>query len=169
MSAPADGTRHATPREIDRHLVAGLSRAIDWIDNSLQQVLASRGFKPVHRTQSLILLHIASGIDSPADIAREMGLTRQNVHQMARGLIQDGLIQQQPHPRDPRRSKYSWTEQSQAIRAAALETLRDLETAIQRRAEVSDQDMEALRRVLAADWGGVITSAAELRALLEDD
>jgi hypothetical protein len=61
---------------IDRHLFAGLVRTIDWVDNSLQNILAFRGFEPVHRTQSLILVHIVNGVENPAEIAREMGSTR---------------------------------------------------------------------------------------------
>ena len=34
---------------IDRHLMAGLIRAMDWFDNGLQNVLAAKGFKPLHR------------------------------------------------------------------------------------------------------------------------
>lgn len=164
MSAPADGTRHATPREIDRHLVAGLSRAIDWIDNSLQQVLASRGFKPVHRTQSLILLHIASGIDSPADIAREMGLTRQNVHHMAKSLIHDGLIEQVPDPADPRRCLYRLAGAAAEIRGVALETLDQLEMALANR--IGAEALETLRQTLAADWGNEIQNSDDMTAAL---
>jgi len=64
-------------------------RAIDWFDNGLQNVRVSQGFTALHRTQSLILVHIASGMDQPADIAREMGLTRQNVHHMAESATAD--------------------------------------------------------------------------------
>ncbi|MCP5181782.1 MAG: winged helix-turn-helix transcriptional regulator [Pseudomonadales bacterium] len=149
-------------------LLAGLTRAVDWIDNSLQHVLASRGFQPVHRTQSLILVHIASGVDSPTDIALEMGLTRQNVHQMARGLIDAGIVEQFPDPRDPRRSRYRLTASSVAVRTAALETLSALEAVIARRTGSSAGDMRILRRVLAADWGPAISSAQALDKALDE-
>ena len=103
-------------QNVEWHLIAGLVKALDWFDNSLQNVLASQGFTPVHRTQSLILVHIASGVRSPADIAREMGLTRQNVHQMTKLLIDSGLVEQRQHPDDPRRIQYGLTESSAEIR-----------------------------------------------------
>lgn len=159
---------HQHEPDIDRHLIAGLTRAIDWMDNSLQQILAAKGFAPVHRTQSLILVHIANGIDAPADIAREMGLTRQNVHQMAKGLIAEGVIDQYPDPADPRRSRYGWTERSFEIRRAARETLSNLEQVVKTRTGVSDEDMQAFRKVLSADWGPQVSSEAELQMALSE-
>ncbi len=165
----AQDTRPAKGHRIDRHMIAGLARAIDWADNSLQAVLASRGYKPVHRTQSLILVHIASGIDAPSDIAREMGLTRQNVHQMTRGLIDDNIVEQFPDPRDPRRSRYRLTDESADIRNAALETLALLEDVISRRTGLPEADIQAFFRVLAADWGPEIHSDEALRAAARSD
>ncbi|MYK28974.1 MAG: hypothetical protein F4048_09940, partial [Gammaproteobacteria bacterium] len=52
-------TKLDIPHRIDRHLLAGLMRAVDWFDNGLQNVLASRGFKTLHRTQSMIMVHVA--------------------------------------------------------------------------------------------------------------
>ena len=105
----------ATAREADTPRVAGrvmarLTQAIDWFDNSLQNVVASSGFEPLHRTQSMIMMHIALGVCRPSDIAREMGLTRQNVHHMAKSLIEAGIIDSAPDPDDPRRTLYRLSE-----------------------------------------------------------
>ena len=152
--------RLAVPHRIDRHLLAGLVRAVDWFDNGLQNVLASRGFKTLHRTQSMIMVHIASGIESPADIAREMGLTRQNVHHMAKSLIADGLIEQALDPKDPRRSVYRLSDAASDIRGAALETLRELEAALGER--IGFAEVQQLKRLLGRDWGPEVTNHNEL-------
>ena len=148
------------PHRIDRHLLAGLVRAVDWFDNGLQNVLASRGFKTLHRTQSMIMVHVASGIESPADIAREMGLTRQNVHHMAKSLIADGLIEQALDTKDPRRSVYRLSDAASDIRGAALETLRELEAALGER--IGFAEVQQLKRLLGRDWGPEVTDHAEL-------
>lgn len=150
----------AVPHRIDRHLLAGLVRAVDWFDNGLQNVLASRGFKTLHRTQSMIMVHIASGIESPADIAREMGLTRQNVHHMAKSLIADGLIEQAMDPKDPRRSVYRLSDAASDIRGAALETLRELEATLGER--LGFAEVQQLKRLLGRDWGPEVTDHREL-------
>ena len=49
--------------------MAGLARALDWFDNSPQNVVASHGYQPLHRTQSMVIMHIALGVDSPTEIA----------------------------------------------------------------------------------------------------
>jgi len=164
-SAVANGqdgrrSRHA----IDGHLIAGLVRMLDWIDNSLQNVLADRGFEPVHRTQSLILVHIASGIENPADIAREMGSTRQNIHHMAKSLIDAGIVAKHPDPLDPRRSIYRLRDNASDIRSAALGIMHSLEKAMARRAGVSAAEMKVFRKVLASDWGPLIEDQADLDA-----
>jgi DNA-binding MarR family transcriptional regulator len=146
--------------------MAGLIRAMDWFDNGLQNVLASRGFKPLHRTQSMIMVHIASGIVSPADIAREMGLTRQNVHHMAKTLIADGLIEQMPDRDDPRRTVYQLAGSATEIRGVALATLGNLEAVLADRIGVGA--VAALRQVLTADWGNEIHDDGEMAAALDE-
>ena len=66
---------------------AGLAKAIDWYDVSLQSILKNLGMTSVNRTQSMILIHISNGVTRPSEIAREMGTTRQNIHSMAKHLI----------------------------------------------------------------------------------
>ena len=156
INVPGSGHR------IDRYVMTGLVRALDWFDNGLQNVLAARGFKPLHRTQSMIMVHIASGIESPADIAREMGLTRQNVHHMAKTLIAQGLIEQAPDPADPRRTVYQLAGSASEIRSVAAETLDNLETVLGNR--IGSVALAALQRALAADWGNEIEDDEELSA-----
>lgn len=149
---------------IDGRVMAGLVRAVDWFDNSLQNVLASRGFQPLHRTHSMIMVHIASGIESPADIAREMGLTRQNVHHMAKTLINDGLIEQAPDPADSRRTVYQLAGSATEIRAVALEALSQLEMVLAARIGVGAVD--DLRHTLDANWGEEIQDDEDMVAAL---
>lgn len=153
-------------QNVEWHLIAGLVKALDWFDNSLQNVLESQGFAPVHRTQSLILVHIASGVHSPADIAREMGLTRQNVHQMTKLLIESGLVEQRQHPEDPRRIEYGLTESSAEIRTAALEALHALTELMAKRIGATAADLGVFRRLLAADWGPIVADCDAMQAQL---
>lgn len=146
-------------------IMAGLTQGLDWFDNSLQNVIASLGFEPLHRTQSMILVHIALGIDRPAEIAREMGLTRQNVHHMAKSLIEAGVIESAPDPEDPRRSLYRLSEQASELRNLAISTLADLEQVLEQR--LGARRINALRTALEADWGPEIEDDAALRSVLD--
>ncbi|HEY5679865.1 MAG TPA: MarR family transcriptional regulator [Pseudomonadales bacterium] len=146
-------------------VMADLVRALDWFDNGLQNVLASLGYKPLHRTQSMIMVHVASGVESPADIARSMGLSRQNVHHMAKALIADGLIEQAPDPADPRRTLYRLAGSAAEIRRAALETLAQLELVLAGR--IGLRSLHALRGALGKDWGDAIAGGEALAAELD--
>lgn len=165
------GARKARPTSADEprvaaRLMAGLTRALDWFDNSLQNVVASEGFQPFHRTQSMIIMHIALGIGRPSDIAREMGLTRQNVHHMARSLIDAGAIESAPDPDDPRRSLYRLSEQSSELRNLALQAMGDMERVLEQR--IGRRRVAGLRAALEADWGPEVASGDELKRLTGD-
>lgn len=152
--------RHPSSRVAAR-IMAGLTRALDWFDNSLQNVVAANGFQPLHRTQSMIMMQIALGVDRPADIAREMRLTRQNVHHMAKGLIEAGIIVSAPDPDDPRRSLYRLSEGSSEVRNLALSTMAELEAVLE--ARIGKRKVSGLRTALEADWGPEVRSSMELR------
>lgn len=153
-------------KPIESRIMAGLTSALDWFDNSLQSVLGSLGFEPVHRTQSMIIMHIAMGLDSPSAIAREMGLTRQNVHHMAKSLIALGVIESAPDPADPRRSLYRLSDDASELRRVALETLGSLERVLE--ARLGSDGVLALRAALASDWGPEIKDHADLMANLPE-
>ena len=84
----------ASKRTQSLRTFAGLVKAIDWYDVSLQAILENLKMQSVNRTQSMILVHIASGVTRPSEIAREMGTTRQNIHAMAKQLIEQQIITQ---------------------------------------------------------------------------
>ncbi|MGE0622133.1 MAG: MarR family winged helix-turn-helix transcriptional regulator [Pseudomonadales bacterium] len=145
--------------------MAGLTQALDWFDKSLQNVVSSSGYEPLHRTQSMILMHIALGIDRPSDIAREMGLTRQNVHHMAKTLIEGGMIESSPDPDDPRRSIYRLSDESGELRDLALDALADMEQVLAQR--IGRRRFDGLKSALETDWGSEIVDADDLRSQLE--
>jgi DNA-binding MarR family transcriptional regulator len=165
MEKPArkSRTRQNGARPVEQRIMAHLTRAMDWFDNSLQNVVASSGFQPVHRTQSMILMHIAMGVRAPSDIARAMGLTRQNVHHMAKELIDRNIIESTADPRDPRRSLYRMAENANAnaMRRLALETMGELERVLETR--IGAELVAQLRDAVTADWGPEVGSVSELR------
>ena len=161
-SATAKRAAESTP--VAARMMAGLTRALDWFDNSLQNVIASRGHQPFHRTQSMIIMHIAMGMENPSDIAREMGLTRQNVHHMAKSLIEADVIVSTPDPRDPRRRLYRLSDTAGDLRSLALITMMELERVLEHR--IGADQVAQLRDVLGIDWGPDIVDAADLRRSL---
>ncbi len=144
-------------RDESTGIFAGLVAAIDWYDNSLQAILASRGLKVVNRTQAIMLIHIVSGTGRPSQIAREMRTTRQNIHAMAKGLLEENIIVLTPDPNDRRSRLYQLSEEASAQREKVLEILSYLNTKLSDR--IGTDTLKDLWRALAADWGDLITEA----------
>jgi|TARA_B110000503_G_scaffold134694_1_gene214087 DNA-binding MarR family transcriptional regulator len=134
---------------------ADLVKAIDWYDLSLQSILESRGMWSMNRTQSIMMIHIAEGIIRPSDIAHEMGVSRQNIHAMAKPLLENRIIELVPNPDDGRSKQYVFCEDSQELRDTVIELLRFLDEKLG--ARIGKAEVRSLKRVLAMDWGEVIS------------
>jgi len=138
-------------------IFAELVKAIDWYDVSLQSVLAGRGIQSLNRTQSVMLIHIAEGITKPSEIARDMGATRQNIHAMAKPLIDAHIIEVVPDPDDGRSKQYAFCEDSIELRDMVLQVLKYLDKTLGER--IGKGDLKDLKRVLSKDWGDIIVKA----------
>jgi len=135
---------------------ADLVKAIDWYDVSLQSILQSRDLISVNRTQSVMLIHIAEGITRPSDISYEMGTTRQNIHAMAKPLIEVGFLEMVPDPEDGRSKQYSFCRESQAQRDAVFQVLKYLDRKLAER--LGKDAFKQLKHALSQDWGEFISS-----------
>ncbi len=144
--------RRSTRRSLG--IFADLVKAVDWYDLSLQGLLESRGLQTVNRTQSVMLIHIAEGITKPSDIAYAMGATRQNIHAMARPLIDVRIIEVVPDPEDGRAKHYAFCEVSLELRDSALAILKYLDRKLGER--IGREELKALKHALSRDWGEVL-------------
>ena len=138
-------------------IFAELVKAIDWYDVSLQSILAGRGMQSFNRTQSVMLIHIAEGITKPSDIARDMGATRQNIHAMAKPLIDAHIIEVVPDPVDGRSKQYAFCEDSLELRDTVIQLLKHLDRQLGER--IGKGDLKDLKRALSSDWGEIIAHA----------
>ena len=145
-----------TPRR-SMGIFAELVKAIDWYDVSLQSILTGRGLQSFNRTQSVMLIHIAEGIIKPSDIAHDMGATRQNIHAVAKPLIDAHIIEVVPDPEDGRSKQYAFCEDSLELRDTVLKLLKHLDKKLGER--IGKSDLKDLKRALSSDWGEIIIQA----------
>lgn len=134
---------------------ADLVKAVDWYDLSLQGILESANLQHLNRTQSIMMIHIAGGITRPSDIAHEMGASRQNIHAIAKPLLQARIIELVQDPDDGRSKQYAFCPDSQELRNTALQTLRFLDKTLGER--IGKDQLKALKEALSSDWGDVIS------------
>jgi len=149
------------PRQ-DRHafLMSGLLEGWDWFDNGLQNVLRSSGFPALNKSQSMMVLYMASGVQRPIEIARKMRLSRQAISHIERQLTAMGMVTAQADPSDRRSKVLVFTDASADLRNFAGATIRGLEAELA--ARLGADAIEALRAVLNRDWGNVIKSRREI-------
>ena len=136
---------------------AGLVKAIDWYDVSLQAILEDLNFESVNRTQSMMLTHIARGVNRPCEIAKEMGTTRQNIHAVGKSLISKNILQQLPNPYDHRSKIYSFSDQGLLLRNKVLVILTYLDKKLCNK--VGKDRMRELEAALQEDWGDYVLEA----------
>ena len=132
-------------------LMWGLLQAFTWMDRCLQQNLAARGWQPLSRTESEIMLFVDRGVTSPVDIARALGVSRQAINQATKALIERGLIALDADPSDGRRKVLTFPPSGEAIGRDAVEIIRGMERELERR--LGKRRLDALRTAVKEGWG----------------
>jgi DNA-binding MarR family transcriptional regulator len=147
----------------DRHtyLMAGLLEGWDWFDNGLQDLVKAAGFRPLNKSQSMMVLYMSSGVSKPIEIARKMRLSRQAIRHISNQLVEMEIITIADNPDDGRSKILSFTERSSGIRSVAAQAIRDLEKTL--RARIGPTEYNQLKHILNMDWGPVIKSPRDLR------
>jgi DNA-binding MarR family transcriptional regulator len=140
-----------------RYIMSGLLAGWDWFDNSLQNLVKSAGFRPLNKSQSMMILYVSAGVTRPIDIARKMRLSRQAIRHIANQLIEQGLLEADDDPEDGRSKIMSPSNRSEDMRVHAHNSIRKLEATLRER--LGRDDYDALMRVLSRDWGPVVTAS----------
>ena len=132
-------------------LMMDLLRAYYWFDEALQVGLRKYGWSDVTRSQSLILANIAFGVRRGADLARNLGVTRQAVSQMLAEMERKELIQFKADPSDGRAQIVSFSDSSQKLRDDAMNILAAIERHLAE--QLGKDQLALLGEALRSDWG----------------
>ncbi len=136
-----------------QYLVSGLMAGFDWFDQSLQNVLASRGLPTLNKTQAMVMLYITAGVHRPSEIARKMGVSRQAIWYLSRQLVELGLIEVADDEQHKGGRRLLLCEGKDTLRAEADQIILDLEQLLE--ARIGAENVAALRQVLQLDWGRI--------------
>jgi DNA-binding MarR family transcriptional regulator len=143
--------------------MSGLLGGWDWFDNALQNVLKEMGYRPLNKSQSMMILYISAGVHRPAEIARNMRLSRQAIRYIEKQLVAMGMITSIVDPKDRRSKALVFSEEAKEIREAARATIFSLEAILAERIGVAN--VAALRAVLDLDWGPIIRGGRDFEQL----
>ncbi len=140
-----------------------LLEGFEWFDESLQLSLKAAGLPQLSRTESMIMIHVQSGITKPSEIARSLRLTRQAVHQTIAALVEREIFELRPHPEDGRVKAVHLTDLGRSMRKDANRIVRALTDTLAYR--IGQQQVDALRAAFRQPWGEPATlDVEELRA-----
>lgn len=134
-------------------LMWGLIRAFGWMDRCLQENLAARGWQPLSRTESEIMLFVDQGTTSPVDIARALGVSRQAINQATTSMIERGLVVLETDPSDGRRKVLGFPPSGEAIGRDAVEIIVGMERELEKR--LGKKRLDTVRSALTKSWGEV--------------
>ncbi len=140
-------------------LIVQLLQAFEWFDESLQLSLREQGWPPVTRPESMVLMHVTIDIVRPAEIARSLRLTRQAVHSTIGGLVDRGICELVPDPKDGRVKIVQLTEMGAAMRRDAQKIANGLSDVLRDR--LGAERMDALSATLDREWGPPVVAPVE--------
>lgn len=132
-------------------LIIALFQRFCWLDEGLQARLRDLGWPDVNRPQSMVMTNIVSGIVRPSDIARNLGLSRQAVHNTINQMVQLGIVRLDVDPGDRRHMIVSLTELGTRMRSDAQLSMDEMTQQIA--GKLGQGTFDALLAALDADWG----------------
>lgn len=122
-----------------------------WFDKAVRSALADRMGMEISSAQSLLFAELPVDGARQSDLARRLGVTRQAVNELVKGLEQLGLVEVVADPESGRSKLVRPTALGRQSIEVALETFAGLEAEL--RVRIGDRSVEQLRRALSADWG----------------
>jgi len=122
-----------------------------WFDDRLRRALTSELDVDVTPAQSLLLASLPVEGARQADLARELGVTRQAINELVKSLERQALVKLVDDPASARAKLVCPTETGRRSIELALQTFDDLEAMLQSR--IGKLSVDVLREVLEADWG----------------
>lgn len=143
------------------YLIVSLLQGFYWFDAGLQSYLRSRGWPTLTHSQSMVMLHIATGTTRPADIARSIGVSRQAVHVTLMQMEKLGMIQFRNDPSDRRSKIVVLTEMGEPMRRDAQHSVQLMTRRLADR--IGAAPVAALLTAFGMDWGEPVDFETEER------
>jgi DNA-binding MarR family transcriptional regulator len=136
---------------VKTNLARLLLDAFRWLDDQLLAELRSQLGVELTSAQSLLFAALPAEGAVQADLARSIGVSRQAINELVKGLVRQDLVELVADPDSARSKLVRPTAKGRASIAIALETLSDLENRLRER--IGHSEVDALRAALESDWG----------------
>ncbi len=127
-------------------LIAALFQGFVWFDRSLQDAYGQRGWPPISRAESQILVLVGMGVTRQKDMAAMLGVSPQAVNQTSRQLVDKGMIMLETDPQDRRQRIVTIPDSAMPMHLDAIAILALLEAELVRK--IGPDAHQALREAL---------------------
>ncbi len=134
-------------------LLGSLLNAVYWVDESLQARLEAAGWERINHAKSMVMVNVFNGITRPIELAKNLGVSRQAMHQTIQEMVKIGLLQVENDPNDRRAKVVSFHPDSLDIMTDALEALHAIEHDLADR--IGKRRLQQMRSTLEMDWGPI--------------
>jgi DNA-binding MarR family transcriptional regulator len=124
--------------------------AFRWFDEPLRRAQAERLGVNITSAQSLLFADLSSDGSRQADLARSIGVSRQAVNELVRGLERQGLVEAVPDPTDGRAKLVRPTRQGRKSIALAREVFTASEARLSE--VIGESSVHELRAILCRSW-----------------
>ena len=136
-------------------LPALLIRAASAAIRSIVVSVSRKGWKNICAPEVQLIMAILRGTVSPSDIATELGITRQAIHQTICDLIARGYIEMKVNTRDRRRRILSLTAEGARLAFDIDDAFKRVELAMK------DQDRKELEKLAGLYLGSATVTSVQ--------
>jgi DNA-binding MarR family transcriptional regulator len=143
--------RSAMSRDLDGGVALALLKDFYWVELGIRSYLRSRGNPELTRSEGIIIANITLGYDRPSEIARQLGVSRQAVHQQLRNMQDKGIVTLEPDSDDRRGKTVRITDLARRMNEDGIVAMSILWNELERR--LGRAELRHAARVLTADWG----------------
>jgi DNA-binding MarR family transcriptional regulator len=138
-------------------LIKNLAYTLYWVDESLQLTLQNAGWERMNRTKSMIMLNIIYGVTRPIQLAGNLGISRQAVHQILQEMMREGLVELVEDPNDRRAKIVVISRSATNISRDVQRAMTAIEEEVARR--IGSRALQQLLSALQKDWGPLYAAA----------
>lgn len=123
----------------------------EWFEERVVQAATAHGYGFVTPAMNRIFAHMRHQPVSISELARQLVISRQAVHQTVAEAQRRGIVELTDDPADRRLKMVRFTEKGMEMSRSAAQAIRDIEDELER--QLGARDLAALKRILGKEWG----------------
>lgn len=141
------------------YLIVSLLQGFYWFDSGLQSYLRARNLPTLTHSQSMVMINLTTGTTRPADVARNLGISRQAVHVTLLQMQKLGMVDFRNDPTDKRSKIVVLTERGEPMRRHAQAAVTAMTERLAKR--IGTTQVANLLAAFSTDWGDEVDFETE--------